>query len=157
MAGMKHRKLRIAWSAVWGILCLLLIVLWVRSYDVTDGIIRGSQTSSKEISISISSDRGTLMFGRLTFPIGQRPFAVPKKWTYYPDEPGFGPIGSKFVWRLSDEHFIVRFPTELPAALFAILATAPWIRWRFSLRALLIGMTVVAVGLGLALWALSGN
>src|SRR3954451_8568493 len=29
---MRYRKLRIAWSVVWGIACLLLIVLWVRSY-----------------------------------------------------------------------------------------------------------------------------
>src|SRR6476660_6623621 len=30
---MKFRKLRIAWSAVWGIACVLLIALWVRSYQ----------------------------------------------------------------------------------------------------------------------------
>jgi hypothetical protein len=29
---MKYRKLRIAWSGVYGVLCLLLIGLWVRSY-----------------------------------------------------------------------------------------------------------------------------
>jgi hypothetical protein len=29
---MKYRKLRIAWSAVCGMICLLLILLWVRSY-----------------------------------------------------------------------------------------------------------------------------
>jgi hypothetical protein len=29
---MRFRKLRIAWSVAWGILCLLLIALWVRSY-----------------------------------------------------------------------------------------------------------------------------
>jgi hypothetical protein len=29
---MKFRKLRIAWSVVWGLLALLLIGLWVRSY-----------------------------------------------------------------------------------------------------------------------------
>ena len=29
---MRFRKLRIAWSVVWGIACVLLIVLWVRSY-----------------------------------------------------------------------------------------------------------------------------
>src|SRR5262245_24453789 len=28
----RYRKLRIAWSAVCGVVCLLLIVLWVRSY-----------------------------------------------------------------------------------------------------------------------------
>src|ERR1041385_2708148 len=29
---MRFRKLRIAWSVVWGLACVLLIVLWVRSY-----------------------------------------------------------------------------------------------------------------------------
>jgi hypothetical protein len=29
---MKYRKLRIAWSVGWGVLCLLLVALWVRSY-----------------------------------------------------------------------------------------------------------------------------
>jgi hypothetical protein len=33
MAGMKYRKLRIAWSVACGILLLLLISLWVRSYS----------------------------------------------------------------------------------------------------------------------------
>jgi hypothetical protein len=33
---MKFRKLRIAWSVACGILCLLLIVLWVRSYWSSD-------------------------------------------------------------------------------------------------------------------------
>jgi hypothetical protein len=36
MAGMRFRKLRIAISAVCGVLCLLLIVLWVRSYTYGD-------------------------------------------------------------------------------------------------------------------------
>ena len=31
--GMKFRKLRITWSMTWGVLALLLIVLWVRSYS----------------------------------------------------------------------------------------------------------------------------
>ena len=29
---MNYRKLRIAWSAVWGIAAVLLCVLWVRSH-----------------------------------------------------------------------------------------------------------------------------
>src|SRR5689334_25278648 len=28
---MKYRKLRIAWSVVWGVVAVLLIVLWIRS------------------------------------------------------------------------------------------------------------------------------
>src|SRR3954471_23472340 len=31
-SGMRFRKLRIAWSVVWGLACVLLVVLWVRSH-----------------------------------------------------------------------------------------------------------------------------
>src|SRR5690349_16362953 len=34
---MKYRKRRIAWSVVWGLLAVLLCVLWVRSYLMSDG------------------------------------------------------------------------------------------------------------------------
>ena len=34
---MKYRKLRIAWSVVFGILCLLLVAWWVRGYWWHDG------------------------------------------------------------------------------------------------------------------------
>src|SRR4051812_1804635 len=33
---MKFRKLRIAWSVVWALACVLLVVLWVRSLRVSD-------------------------------------------------------------------------------------------------------------------------
>src|SRR6478672_5380281 len=31
---MKYRKVRIAWSAVWGAMAVLVVVLWVRSYQI---------------------------------------------------------------------------------------------------------------------------
>ena len=34
-----------------------------------------------------------------------------------------------------------------------LIAAAPWLRWRFSLRTLLIATTLVAVVLGLIVWA----
>src|SRR3954469_3002548 len=33
---MIFRKLRLAWSAFWALACVLLIVLWVRSYQLND-------------------------------------------------------------------------------------------------------------------------
>src|SRR4051794_29097381 len=33
---MRYRKLRIAWSMFWGLACVLLIVLWIRSYTRLD-------------------------------------------------------------------------------------------------------------------------
>jgi hypothetical protein len=41
-------------------------------------------------------------------------------------------------------------PHALPALLALFFATTPWMKWRFSLRTLLIVMTVVALLLGLA-------
>src|SRR5690348_12392415 len=39
---MKHRKLRIAWSVVWGTVAVLLVALWVRSYWRWDQIAYGA-------------------------------------------------------------------------------------------------------------------
>jgi hypothetical protein len=44
----------------------------------------------------------------------------------------------------------VVFPHWFPALLAAVLAASPWIKWRFSVRTLLIGMTIIAAILGLA-------
>jgi hypothetical protein len=57
-----------------------------------------------------------------------------------------------------DDRWCLVLPYWIPTTLlgFAAAITAfprhNWLRWRFSLRALLIGMTVVAVLLGLVLW-----
>ena len=40
---MRFRKLRIAWSVGCGIVCVLLIVLWVRSYFHSEGLLHTSQ------------------------------------------------------------------------------------------------------------------
>ena len=40
---MRFRKLRIAWSVVWGLAAVLLIVLWVRSYWWHDCVVRARQ------------------------------------------------------------------------------------------------------------------
>jgi hypothetical protein len=64
-------------------------------------------------------------------------------------------IGSWF-FRVGQQSAMVVFPHRLPFVIFGILAAAPWVRdlqWRFSLRTLLIGMTVVATLLGAIVWA----
>jgi hypothetical protein len=45
------------------------------------------------------------------------------------------------------QHFLLAFPALL-------LIAAPWLSRRFSLRTLLIAMTLVAVSLGLIVWAM---
>src|SRR5262245_54729365 len=55
---MKLRKLRIAWSVIWGVLCLLLIVLWVRSYTWEEAVYRDGLTRS----LGLISTRGIIVF-----------------------------------------------------------------------------------------------
>ena len=38
MVGIKHRRLRIAWSVAWGVVAVLLVALWVRSYATLDSV-----------------------------------------------------------------------------------------------------------------------
>ena len=50
----------------------------------------------------------------------------------------------------------ITIPAWMPTMLIAAVATAPWIdrlRWRFSLRTLLIATTIIAVVLGIAAYA----
>ena len=50
MAGMRYRKLRIAWSVVCGIACVLLIALWVRSYSSLDEVY-GNLTGKQKCTV----------------------------------------------------------------------------------------------------------
>ena len=57
---MRFRKLRIAWSASCGILCLLLMVLWVRSYRWADRL-QWSIAGSKSVAVAIKRGRFYLL------------------------------------------------------------------------------------------------
>src|SRR5690348_8525325 len=55
---MRFRKLRIAWSVVWGLAAVLLIVFWVRSYWHVDVL----QKPSASRLFIISSSKGRLAY-----------------------------------------------------------------------------------------------
>jgi hypothetical protein len=141
---MKHRKLRIAWSVVWGVLCLLLIVLWGRSHRTADHVSVGIVTHV----LSLDSN------GRLLV-ISLRPASL-RGWPGDPisffiqhDYPAFrirqGPGGG----------LIFQTRNWISVVATGLVTVVPWIPWpkRFSLRTLLIAVTVVAAVLGLAIWA----
>jgi len=108
---------------VCGVVCLLLIVLWVRSYWKTDffGNI-GAQTS---------------------FAFQQGHILIQPSVRYHPD--GL-PIPTKGISGIVAADVVI--PIWLLIILNAALATLPWTSWRFSLRTLLIATTVLAVVLG---------
>jgi hypothetical protein len=116
------RLLRIAFSVMCGILCLLLIVLWVRSYSSAGGWHTLTHIGADQIVFyeSVNGDLRILSldaFMAATLSHWQPGFVVP-------------------YWSLVSS--------------FVMLAALPWVRWRFSLRTLLIATTLIAILLATA-------
>jgi hypothetical protein len=130
---MKFRKLRIAWSVVWTIAAVLLVALWVRSYWRADSL--GGQVSRTH-SFEINSRCGVV---GLTFYGPEGP--------YDPNADMGGVLDPTNSYLILPYWFLV--------ALSASFLVAPWLRWpnRFSLRAMLIATTLLAVVLGLICYA----
>jgi hypothetical protein len=151
---MKYRKLRIAWSVMWGVLCLLLIVLWMRSHFRSDHLIIPWQTTH---IFSADSFRGKMFLsvyagntayswevgkaiGDRVFPSGGVDYDSPvRAWTWVVMSGGI------------DAYIL---PHWFPVFIFATLAAAPWLPGRFSLRTLLIATTLVAIALGVIMFSI---
>ena len=141
------RYLRIAFSASCGIACVLLVVLWVRSYWKVEHIFWNGE--AKYFGISIYPGEVTLESGeRIFMPLGwsRVVFPIHDDDATLEDEPstvlGFG-------WEAEDKLKTAYIPFwffTLPSLAFAILPYAAV--KRFSLRTLLITTTLVAVLLG---------
>lgn len=143
------RYLRIAFSATCLIACVLLCVLWVRSYSYYDQVsipisanrIVGCGSKSGTFAISTTNDPMMVKWvggkcKRLTVEIEEIKSVI-----------NYKPPGVK-KFRLIFPYVVV-----MPASI--ICAAAPWIHWtkRFSLRTMLITTTLVAVVLGFWVWA----
>jgi hypothetical protein len=150
---MRFRKLRIAWSVVWGIVCLLLLLLWERSLLSVDQIVAqisahgfiGITIEPGALGIGISSESNVTPWTIISMPADQY---IQLTTEYIESHPR--------IWghlHVKPEAFILPFWFLILASMS--LGTAPWLRWRYSLRTLLIAITLVAVVLGLAVWASS--
>jgi hypothetical protein len=147
---MKYCKLRIACSAFWGVVAVLLIVLWVRSYSIVETL--HLPVTSKS-SLGLASEPGLIAIvfcPRQTSGYDQRPVEF---WRTNGLKP------SSTVWggyqNIANAVRILWMPSWLLLLAATGCAIAPWrreLRWRFSLRTLLFVTTLVAVVLGLIVW-----
>ena len=145
---MKYRKLRIAWSMLWGVACLLLIALWVRSYRWRDTYSGPSRSSGVTFFFSERGEVQYLWDGRIA-PDGPWEFkALPVPKPYISLSKGLG-----YLYFAPDVASIV-VPYWSTLLLTSSFAFVSWIPWRFNLRTLLFAMALVALGLGLAVYAL---
>jgi hypothetical protein len=162
--------LKITFSAFCGMACVLLVVLWVRSYWTVDA---PHFKLSGYVLCRVTSFRGCIYFRvDKMMALNEFPSRAEVRSAGNVDWPRWGwwtptiqeyadgrPIPKHFPW-FSFTAFKTLFSVGTPIWFWLILcgtiAVVPWIRqWhlRFSLRTLLIAMTVVAVVLGLIVWA----
>ena len=140
---MKFRKLRITWSLVWGVLAVLLVVCWVRSY--------WGRTSS-EILVTpthryyIHSVNGAVAFSRNVRVWAGAEFTPHNPDTFYSEMAT--QFGLKVVRDSVGTWYTLSISYWLLEVIAILVVALPWLRFRFSLRTLLIGTTLVAVGLG---------
>jgi hypothetical protein len=151
---MSFRKLRIAWSVFWGVACVLLIVLWVRSYRLRDEIASLLTPTNGIYFESLEGRTGLHYYHSSDMRNWQSSAESAPVVDYMRDM-----SGPRFEFEVSGmangtiTH--IAAPYWLVTTSVAILAATPWIRqlrWRFSLRTLLIATTLVAVALGLIVW-----
>ena len=148
---MRFRNLRIAFSVTCLIACVLLIALWVRSYWWVDAV---AVPISSSDNLGCWSVEGTVAAYHATHNPGffkgrwiiLRHHIVnrrvlderPQVRSGYHGPIGFGVMQSRIPYA---PHWFLVF-------MVGMLAAAPWIRWRFSLRTLLIATTLIALVLG---------
>jgi hypothetical protein len=151
---MRYRKLRIAWSVAWGVAYILLTIMWVRSYSHISYLLRVSPAG---VSTRLGSGLGRVGFlhGKIVGdvrPRGWQIFSVPTAKTMQVADGGPFTKESSFKFDLSGGPLVIRVPHYVLVSGSAILLTLPWLPSRFTLRALLVATTLVAVVLGLIVW-----
>jgi hypothetical protein len=133
---MRYRKLRIAWSVVWGLAAVLLIVLWVRSYSTLYQI---------DTLPTVTSNQGHVYIGETFSATGRTLIATNLLWHSVRQIDGLLTINPRGTG--------LSIPDSCLMLIAGALAAVPWIPRRFSLRTMLIATTLVAVVLGLVVWA----
>lgn len=124
---MNYRKLRIAWSILWGVFAVFLIAIWLRSYWRADSILWWASPNGRISRITIFDSY--IEFNSQATGIGDHyeiRFAEP----YHSAPVLFEPRHYGFVWKPR----VVVVPLWLPFALAiccAVPSIIPWSR-RFS-------------------------
>ena len=153
---MKYCKLRIVWSVAWGVVAVLQIVLWVRSYKWVEVI---SQPVSGNQSLNIGFVPGLLAVGVASPPTqaitvtqmdaAEWPGVLNK---FYPGQSLSQVTGGK----LRNQSVVtILVPFWIALSVVSFVAASSWLPWpRYSFRALVIATIMEIVALGAAVWIL---
>jgi hypothetical protein len=145
---MTFRKLRIAWAVFWAVACVLMIVLWMRSYWVGDivhlpshpGLLMTSVVGDLQVTFKSDARTGWKENWKWISNPADNWFAFNRDWKHW-------------AYSRDKSDFSFRFPIWLACTVFATLSLIAWLPSHFSLRTLLIATTLVAVVFGAIVYA----
>jgi hypothetical protein len=147
------KYLRITVTALSLTACVLLVALWVRSYYTID--VFQYRISAQHV-FGIGSHSGQCNASKFLSNVW------PKTWGYFHHEVvspletdtdvAFDLSPVLIVQRWGPNNITIFSPHWLVASLFMVIAAVTGLRWRFSLRTLLIATTLVAVTLGVVIY-----
>jgi hypothetical protein len=159
------RYLRIAWTVFCGLACVLLVVVWVRSYWRIDSATMWISGHGQVGALSLKQRLTISYVNESLFSDRWRDRLESQSWRVYSntieDEFSGSEIGAhsglpknqSFVFQnFGGNGYRVVIPHWFLILLGTSFATIPWLRWRFSLRTLLIATTLIAVMLGTIVW-----
>jgi hypothetical protein len=145
---MRLSKLRIAWPVFSGLAAVLLIVFWVRSYWIYD---YGYKGRGNGLHLTVGSNDGALFLINMKLPFNG-PTSPSPSWMFRSQKASDS--RAPFELTLTPGNTRVRVPYLSLVLPIAAIAMAPWLRFQFSLRTLLIATTLVALLLGAVIWAI---
>jgi hypothetical protein len=148
---MRFCKLRIAWSAFWAVICVLLIMLWVRSYRLNDILTFATNkpaVTSFRLNVCLVSNWGYIQFTRAELLDNKR------AWNYW-NQPGWWRTDLGFEWR---DDGAIKVPDSILIVSALAFGVAPWLSYkRFTLRTLLIATTAFATAIGLVVYTIRNS
>jgi hypothetical protein len=139
------------------LVCVLLIGLWVRSYTLMYDVF--AYTPSRYVLIM--SDHGTIAI-HLGTEIFRMKYGIEfgqETFDYLEESINYETVLPWFRSGLDDfgsPHIRVHTPHWFWLTITATIAALPWIKWHFSLRTLLIVMTLLALFFGAVAMSMRG-
>jgi hypothetical protein len=120
----RFRRTRIAASVVFGVVTVLLLVMWVRSYFWRETII------DVQTARTIGSNNGYAFYSQFHFPNIATPF---KRWVY--NSTDVSPLPADFAWESIPEKTVAKVPywfLTIPSLMISVACGFPYAT-RFSL------------------------
>jgi len=146
------RCLRFAYSATCLVARVLLIALWVRSYFCAD-LFGCDEARSFTLTAFTAKGRIVLWLGETRSLATSIWYPIPfdhVNMESFDKGTGFETYIQNATSRSGLSRVGIQLPLWFVVLLVAVFTTLPWLRWRFSLRTLLIATTLVAILLGTA-------